>query len=162
MGGNDQSRLKEIEENIKDFRVNIFEIRQNIVYLKEAHDEKEKRKIISKFQRVVQDLEKQANDFTEEYIKEISTHDAFIALIQAITKAHNVDTSTSLKEIEDLDKKFSTVEKLLLDYLRKHFGHIKLEIKQVKVRGNLGGEYGGATGEVTMAPTKKDVYDRKN
>ena len=159
MGGNDQSRPKKIEENLKDFRVKIFEIRQNIVYLKEAHDEKEKRKIISKFQRVVQDLEKQADDFTEEYIKEISTHDAFIALIQAITKAHNVDTSTSLKEIEDLDKKFSTVEKLLLDYLRKHFGHIKLEIKQVKVRGNLGGEYGGATGEVTMIPKKKDVYD---
>ena len=129
------------------------------MYLKEAHDEKEKRKIISKFQRVVQDLDKQLNDFTEEYMREIGTQEGFIGLLQAIRKAYNVDTSTSLKEIEDLDKKFSTVEKLLLDYLRKHFGHIKLEIKQVKVRGNLGGEYGGATGEVTMIPKKKDVYD---
>ena len=94
-------------------------------------------------------------------MSDIGTQDGFIGLLQAIRKANSIETSSSLKELEDTDKKFSNVDVELLANLRKHFGHTELEVKQVKVRSNLGGEYGGATGEVTMAPTKKDVYGRK-
>ena len=151
-----------MEEKIREFRVKIFDIRRYIIELQGKNDEKEKGNFIFQIKRVVHDLEKQANYFVDEYMSAIGTQDGFIGLLQAIRKAYSLETSSSLKELEDTDKKFSKVDAELLAYLRKHFGHIELEVKQVKVRGNLGGEYGGATGEVTMAPTKKDVYDRKN
>ena len=115
--------------------------------------------LIFKIKRVVQDLEKQANHFVDQYMSDIGTQDGFIGLLQAITKANSLETSSSLKELEDTDKKFSKVDALLLAYLRNHFGQTQLEVTRVDLRGNLGTEYGGASAKVRMEPTKKDPYN---
>ena len=99
-----------MEEKIREFRVKIFDIRRYIIELQGKNDEKEKGNFIFQIKRVVHDLEKQANYFVDEYMSAIGTQDGFIGLLQAIRKANSIETSSSLKELEDTDKKFSNVD----------------------------------------------------
>jgi hypothetical protein len=121
MGGNDQSRLKKMENEIKELRAKITDIQLNIVNLNEADDAKGRKRFFTKINIEAIDLEKQLDNFFEEYRREIATRDVFTGLYQLMLKAKNLGETSSLKELEELNKKFSKIDSLLLNYLRKHF-----------------------------------------
>ncbi len=135
MGGNDQSRLKEMENEIKELRAKINVLQLNIMNLNETDDAKGRKRFFTKINIEAINLEKQLDNFFEEYRREIATRDGFTGLYQLMLKAKNLGETSSLKELEELIKKFSEIDSLLLNYLRKHFWSTEIAISTVRVRG---------------------------
>ena len=135
--GNKSDKTKEVmKTEIKVMRAKIFNISKNLISYKESDDAR-KTEYIFELKFIGRDLDKQIENFVENYIQDIGTQDGFLKLIQVLTKLNRLDVKKPLKDFEEVEKRFRIVDEELKVCLRKHFGEIHLRLDEVEINGHV-------------------------
>ena len=135
--GNKSDKTKEVmKTEIKVMRAKIFNISKNLISYKESDDAR-KTEYIFELKFIGRDLDKQIENFVENYIQYIGTQDGFLKLIHVLTKLNRLDVKKPLKDFEEVEKRFRIVDEELKVCLRKHFGEIHLRLDEVEINGHV-------------------------
>ena len=145
-----------MKTEIKGMRVKIFNISKNLIKYKESDDAR-KTDYIFDLKLIGRDLDKQIENFVENYMQDIGTQDGFLNLIQVLRKLNRLDDKKPLKDFEEVEKRFRIVDEELKVCLRKHFGETHFVAHEIEVNAHAGSPDGavGVGGRVLYRKEKE-------
>ena len=151
--GNGNEKQK-VAEEIQSMREKIFQIHSFLDRYKVADSDKNKSFRFHQLISLQEDLEKQCDNFCNQYMHLIGTQKGYRILGTSLITLGSLKVDSPKDEFESVYRSFEESEVLLLDSLRNHFAPQMLKLKSIGVTLGFDGKgpHAGVNGNFEVEP----------